>query len=258
MNFNEKAHIWDLISLSQQQAADDLFILLDIKESDSVLDMGCGTGYLTEKIYNITSNVIGIDKAQNMITVAKDKRSFINFKVADAEQLEVQNCYDWIVTNAVTYYFKDMAGTFRRFYNALKAGGSYALQSQVLRTPQFTLAFKKLEEDPITQNIYATFKLPTQILDLSQLVDILKSEKFTIKCAKVINYVTAYTLKQAVDIFKSGAATQYLNPEAYELPLTDKYITQFWRLIENSLKEQAINNKITLGFPRCFIVAQKC
>ncbi|MBP9742509.1 MAG: methyltransferase domain-containing protein [Burkholderiales bacterium] len=258
MNFNEKAHIWDLISLSQQQAADDLFTLLDIKELDNVLDMGCGTGYLTEKIYNITPNVIGIDKAQNMIKVAQEKRPFIRFNLGDAEQLEIHNCYDWIVTNAVTYYFKDMPGTFSRFYNALKINGSYALQSQVLRTPQFIQAFKKLEEDPITQDIYATFKLPTQILDLSQLVTILKSVKFTIKYAKVINYATKYSVAQALDIFKSGAATQYLNADAYRLPLTDTYIMQFWYLIENSLKEQAINDKITLEFPRCFIVAQKC
>ena len=137
MDFNQKAHIWESISFSQKQAADDLFKLLNVQSNDKILDIGCGTCYLTNKIYQISKNTSGMDNAENMIEVAKKLRPHINFFTGDAEELNYDEQYNLITTNAVTYYFKDMAGTFQKFYKALKKHGHYALQSRVLRTPQF-------------------------------------------------------------------------------------------------------------------------
>jgi trans-aconitate methyltransferase len=257
MNFDEKAHIWETISLSQKQAANDLFGLINAKSDDKIIDVGCGSGYLTEKLYTIANNTVGTDISENMIKVAKTLRPHINFYVSNAENLSQQNQYDWIVTNAVTYYFKDIEGTFKKFFNALKFGGSYALQSQVVRTPEFDIAFKKLEQDQATKNIFSTFRLPIVILTLPQFIEKLEKVGFKIKTAKVINYQTEYTIQEALDVFKSGAATQYLNPNAYQLPLTDEYVKSFWRVIEKSFVEQSAGGKLSLGFPRCFIVANK-
>ena len=124
----------------------------------------------------------------------------------------------------------------------------------MLRTPQFSYAFTKLEQDSVTRDVFSTFKLPINILDIPDLVCILKSQNFEIQHTQLIEYETEYTIEQAMDVFKSGAATPYLNPTAYSVPLTEEYINGFWRVIETSLKEQLSNNKIILGFPRCFII----
>ena len=258
MDFNQKAHIWESISLSQKQAADDLIKLLNVQSKDKILDIGCGTGYLTDKLYQLSNYTSGMDNADNMIEVAKELRPHINFFTGDAEELNYDEQYDLITTNAVTYYFKDIAGTFKKFHKALKKNGHYALQSQVLRTPQFSYAFTKLEQDSVTRDVFSTFKLPINILDIPDLVCILKSQNFEIQHTQLIEYETEYTIEQAMDVFKSGAATPYLNPTAYSVPLTEEYINGFWRVIETSLKEQLSNNKIILGFPRCFIIAKKC
>lgn len=257
MNFNQKAHLWESISISQQQAANDLVPMLTIKNNEEVLDVGCGTGYLTEKLHKLSKNTYGMDIAENMVKVAKELRPHIHFSLGDAEQLNLKERFDWIITNAVTYYFKDMAGTFKNFHNALKVGGKYALQSQTLMTPQFNYAITKLAQDEITRDIFTTFTLPAQILDIPELVSILEDQAFIIKHTQLIDYQTEYTIKQAVDIFKSGAVTQYLNPKAYAVPLSNKYIERFWQIIEIAFKDQAVDDKIILRFPRCFIVAEK-
>jgi trans-aconitate methyltransferase len=186
MNFDEKAHIWESISVSQQQAANDLLRLLDIDHNDVVLDAGCGTGYLTEKLFLLSKKTHGIDISKNMVDVASKLRPYIEFQLGNVEELNKLNHYDWIITNAVTYYFNDIPSTFKKFHDALKFGGKYALQSQVLRTPEFTKAFIKLEQDGITAPIFSTFKLPTTILDMPALIKILEDQDFTVRSSKLI------------------------------------------------------------------------
>lgn len=47
------------ISTVQQKAAENLLNLLKIRETDSVIDIGCGTGHITQLINNITRGRVG-------------------------------------------------------------------------------------------------------------------------------------------------------------------------------------------------------
>jgi len=55
-------------SIVQSSAADILLALLDIKENESVLDVGCGTGNLTNRLFNKSrGRIVGIDPSSGMI-----------------------------------------------------------------------------------------------------------------------------------------------------------------------------------------------
>jgi trans-aconitate methyltransferase len=257
VNFNQKANIYEKISLSQKQAADKLFSMMNIKKNHMILDVGCGSGYLTEKISQITSNISGFDIAENMIIEAIKLRPTINFFVADADNFCKKEYYDWIITNAVTYYFKNLQNTLTNFYISLKPNGRYILQAQTEVTPQFLTAMNGLLNNPITANLYSKFKLPINQLKLDELIILLKHIGFKIEDAQIINFKTEYSFKQAFDVFKSGTATPFLNPIGYGTNLSQEYIDNFWDVVETGIKNQCVNDKIILDVPRCFIIAKK-
>lgn len=258
MNFDQKAKIYENISISQKQAADKLFSMMSISATHNVLDIGCGSGYLTGIISEITSNVSGFDLEEKMILEAKKIRPHIDFYIADADVFCKQESYDWIITNAVTYYFKNLYGTLSNIYTSLNINGCYALQAQTEVTPQFLVAMTGLLDDPATRNLYSKFKLPINQLSIDEFIQMLTTIGFTIEKSQMINFRTEYSFKQAFDIFKSGTATPYLNPTGYGVELLpQKYIDKFWQIVQNGLKKQCNNNKIILDVPRCFIIAKK-
>lgn len=258
MNFSEKAAYYENISHSQKQAADYLIKLLDfISKEHHVLDIGCGTGYLTELIYDKTSFIEGMDISNKMIEIAKSKRPFINFFVGNGESIIYKNKYDIILTSAVTYYFKNLVGTFKRFHEAIKNNGYYILQAQTIVTPQFTTALNGLLNDSYTASFYKSFKMPTHQLHLEEYIDILHQSGFEIKHQELVNFNTQYTTQQAIEIFKSGTATPLLNESAYQRTLTTKYKKKFWKIVEDGLKKQSHEGIISLDVPRAFIIACK-
>ena len=53
----------------------DLLALLDPKDGEVILDLGCGTGELTYEISKKTPFVTGIDASEKMLSEAKKKLS---------------------------------------------------------------------------------------------------------------------------------------------------------------------------------------
>ncbi len=259
MDFDEKASVYEKISTSQKQAAEHLASLLTfINEGDKILDVGCGTGYFTDLIYKKSNNVEGIDISNNMINTASKIRPHIKFKVADGEDYKTEEKFSLITTNAVTYYFKNLIGTFRKFHHLLEKNGVYALQAQTIVTPQFSKAIDGLTLNPETKSIFSGFKMPTHQLERSEYETLIKKAGFEIFFSEEIKYSTETTTNGAMDIFRSGTATPLLNQEAYSKKLTDKYINEFWSTIKYGLEIQTSETgHITLEIPRVYILARK-
>ncbi|WP_333813933.1 class I SAM-dependent methyltransferase [Muricomes intestini] len=55
-----------------------------------ILDVGCGTGDLTQKLSEISTYVIGIDGSKEMIQAAKVKYPHLTFDVMDACHLNME------------------------------------------------------------------------------------------------------------------------------------------------------------------------
>src|SRR5260221_4596361 len=66
----------------------NLILRLD-KKPKNILDVGCGTGYLSNELKKMfpMAEVIAIDISQNAISIAKKQYSNIIFKTADAENI---------------------------------------------------------------------------------------------------------------------------------------------------------------------------
>ena len=97
-----------VLLLGKQTEYDQAIIrLLELKEDDRVLDLGCGTGVLTRMIADRLKSEngglsIGIDAAAGMIRVARKKRETpaCRFEIAAAEDLPFEdNSFDGIVSS---------------------------------------------------------------------------------------------------------------------------------------------------------------
>jgi ubiquinone/menaquinone biosynthesis C-methylase UbiE len=69
-----------------------------IKKGLSVLDLGCGVGRTTSRIYEMSRKVIGTDISEAMITLAKERHHNIDFRVMDASHLDFpDSAFDVVV-----------------------------------------------------------------------------------------------------------------------------------------------------------------
>lgn len=102
-----------------------------VKETDRVLDLGCGTGLTTLPMARSVKEIVAIDYAANMIEVAKLKAAYggvsnITFCVEQAEkQIEVYEPFDVVVAFNLLCYLENPEGVYQQIDRALKPGGIF-------------------------------------------------------------------------------------------------------------------------------------
>ena len=85
------------------QHGESLLELLNAQPDEEIVDLGCGTAQLTEKIAATGAKVTGLDSDRAMITQAQANYPNIPFQVADATNFELENSADAIFSNAVLH-----------------------------------------------------------------------------------------------------------------------------------------------------------
>ena len=97
-----------------------------------VLDFGCGTGLLTEKIASMASSVLAVDSSSKMINVLKEK-SLTNVSTLACEISEesinanpiLKSGYDLIVASSVCAFVSDFEKTLSDLKLLLNPGGIF-------------------------------------------------------------------------------------------------------------------------------------
>lgn len=92
-------------------------------ENQVILDLGCGTGALTCELLKKSKNTIGIDYSDDMIKKAALLYPDISFQVMDACNLQWENHFDIIFSNAVFHWISDQDALLNSIYKALKPHG---------------------------------------------------------------------------------------------------------------------------------------
>ncbi len=123
--------------------------LAQLTPGEAVLDVGCGTGDLTQQVYRrvgSTGLVAGIDAASEMVARARHKAErrhmAIDFRVEPVEQLTfADQTFDAVVSSLVFHHLPD--GLKRQglaeIYRVLKPGGRLLLVDLLGPTHRFLL-----------------------------------------------------------------------------------------------------------------------
>lgn len=101
----------------------DLLELLNPEKDDEILDLGCGTGELTNEIFTHSKKIIGIDASAKMISKAKKKYPDITFLNIDALKMDYHNKFDKVFSNAVFHWVFEQEIFLNKIYDSLKPGG---------------------------------------------------------------------------------------------------------------------------------------
>lgn len=122
------AELYDSKHSFVSQLGTDLVQLLNPQSGESILDLGCGTGYLTDKIADSGAKVIGIDNASTMIEQARKNYPNLMFEVADGTNLHFTEQFDDIFSNAVLHWIKEPEKVIAGIWRALKPGGRFVAE----------------------------------------------------------------------------------------------------------------------------------
>ena len=94
--------------------------MLDLSKGNTVLDLGCGTGYLTKLLAERVGpqgKVLAVDPDGERLKIAKDKYSAPNIVYVQArDQTFPEGQYDAIFCNTVIHWIKDKRALFKRVY----------------------------------------------------------------------------------------------------------------------------------------------
>ena len=93
------------------------------RECGKVLDLGCGTGVLTNDIAGFAEEVIGIDSSPAMIEKAKSSYPNVKFILMDACSLQWENYFDAVFSNAVFHFIQKQDILLESIHRALKPNG---------------------------------------------------------------------------------------------------------------------------------------
>jgi trans-aconitate 2-methyltransferase len=102
--------------------------LLAPQSGERILDLGCGTGHLTNQIAAHGSEVIGIDKSQSMIEEARRLYPDLRFEIADATNFHFDQPFDAVFSNAAIHWMTDQRAVARCVWEALETGGRFVAE----------------------------------------------------------------------------------------------------------------------------------
>jgi len=105
-----------------------LLELLDAKPGERILDLGCGTGHLTEKIAATGANVVGVDKSTEMIRQARESYPGLRFEVIDAQAIAFTDAFDAVFSNATLHWVTEADKVAAGIARALKPGGRFVAE----------------------------------------------------------------------------------------------------------------------------------
>lgn len=106
----------------------DVIKLLDPKEGENILDVGCGTGDLAELISKKGANVLGIDSSEDMIYKAKEKYPHIEFLIASASDFRFARKFDAVFSNATLHWVLEKEKAIDCIYKCLKPKGRFVAE----------------------------------------------------------------------------------------------------------------------------------
>lgn len=102
------------------------------KDKLEIVDLGCGTGNLTQKLVSVYPNahITCLDMAENMLRLAKAKLKQIpniDFWLGDIRDFDYRKKYDAILSSLVLHHIegKDKPRFYRKLYHSLAGGGVF-------------------------------------------------------------------------------------------------------------------------------------
>jgi trans-aconitate methyltransferase len=106
--------------------AGGVFDLLAATPGESILDLGCGDGALTERIAKTGAAVVGVDVSTAMVNAARARGLTVH--KASGSELQFDGEFDAVFSNAALHWMPEAEPVIAGVYRALKPGGRFVAE----------------------------------------------------------------------------------------------------------------------------------
>lgn len=100
---------------------------LDINSHERILDLGCGTGTLIQRLLHLApeTEVVGLDPSVEMLNVARQKLpESVELRVGSADNIPFPNeSFDWVISTNAFHYFRSPSQAIQEAKRILKPNG---------------------------------------------------------------------------------------------------------------------------------------
>jgi trans-aconitate methyltransferase len=124
---------WNALSYDAQMnfvsaKGKQIFELLYPQPQERILDLGCGTGDLTNQLWDLGSDPTGMDFSHDMVAQAALKYPQIKFVQGDGQRFQFDQPFDAVFSNAALHWMKDAKSAAGCIYASLKTGGRFVAE----------------------------------------------------------------------------------------------------------------------------------
>jgi trans-aconitate methyltransferase len=248
-------------SVVQRRAADRLLELLDLRAGESVLDVGCGPGHITDEIARRTAGrVVGVDISGGMIEEAGSRYPDIEFRLVAAEDLDYQEEFDVVFCNSTLQWFGNTVGAISNMFAALKRPGRLGLACPATSdfAPWFNTMVARAGERPALADVWTHWRNPWfQLPGLEQYRTLFERAGFETDHASIDPEVSEHTTEEAYGIYITGAAQGFVNRTAYDIDISDDYVEAFNHAVRDEMESDAREGLVTVTFNRLYYLGLK-
>lgn len=102
--------------------------LLHPRAGERILDVGCGTGRLTEQIAAAGADAVGLDASAEMLDGARSAYPDLAFVRADARRFSFAEPFDAVFSNAALHWIPEQDAVLESVASALRPGGRFVAE----------------------------------------------------------------------------------------------------------------------------------
>ena len=224
----------------------DLIEVLNPKKDETILDLGCGDGTLAIQIKQNCKSIVAVDLSTDM--VEKTKSLGIKAYVMNATNLDFENKFDAVFSNAVLHWVKQSKLAVQNINKVLKPNGRFIAEFGGCKN--INTIVEAIQEVFSQNKDFGTFNNPWYFPTKKEYKNILEQNGFEVKD---INLTTRPTpiddISNWLSIFANGIIS-HLNKEQKET-----FLSQTKYILENKLYSK--ENGWVLDYVRIRVEAKK-
>lgn len=123
-SFSRAAQSYDQVANLQRRIADQLRLWLPVDSHETVLDLGCGTGYANAWLSGLSDQLINLDLAEGMLSFARQRGAEGCFVGGDAEALPLRDAsVDLIWSSLALQWSEQPQALMSELARVLRPGG---------------------------------------------------------------------------------------------------------------------------------------
>lgn len=190
-SFGRAAVSYDSVAHFQRWTADKLLTKFPCQPYQSVMDLGCGTGYSSNELsLRLSSEAyFGLDLSKDMLAYARSKHQAENrhWLAGDAENLPVSsNSMDLIFSSLAIQWCADLPKMFGEIFRVLKPGGVFAFSTLVEGSlKELSDAWKTVDQKQHVNSFESMTDIRSALKDIKLEIECLEQEAVVLKYESV-------------------------------------------------------------------------